>query len=211
MTASIDEVIRQRIKDRLFDDPVRKAKIRPAAYKPRAADISTEKSKLGLGDEYAKEYEQKILGQASEESKEQQEKHKALRELFLKLNSRLDALFSFHAMPKPHKPEATVRTAVAAVSLEEATPTAMASHEALAPEEVYGKRAARTQLATRDELSQAERKAERRKKKRVHKRKDTERAERESLQARITPDGAAAKRLEAKDAERALADAKRKG
>ena len=70
MTATIDEIIKQRIKDGLFDDVVRKAALRPAAYRPKAAELSTEKSKHGLGEEYAKEYEQSILGHESEEQGE---------------------------------------------------------------------------------------------------------------------------------------------
>ena len=92
VTKSIDEIIRQRIKDGVFDDVVRKAALRPAAYRPKAAELSTEKSKHGLGEEYAKEYEQSVLGHESEESKETQQAHAAVRELLGKLNQRLDAL-----------------------------------------------------------------------------------------------------------------------
>ena len=210
VTASIDEIIKQRIKDGLFDDVIRKAALRPNSYKPRAAEISTEKSKLGLGEVYAKEYEQQILGNATEESKEEEKAHAAVRELFATLSSRLDNLFSFHATPKPHQSEVTVKSKVAAVSMEEATPTAMASSESLAPEEVYGKRKG-AKLAAREELSQEERKAQRRKKKRVRKRRGAERDEMEALKAKLTPGGNASKRIDAKNAERALADAKRKG
>lgn len=211
VTATIDEIIKQRIKDGLFDDVVRKAALRPAAYRPKAAELSTEKSKHGLGEEYAKEYEQSILGHESEESKEKQQAHQAVRELLAKLNQRLDALFSFHAAPKPFKPEMSVRSKVAAVALEEATPTAMADAEALAPEEVYGQRKGNGKLAAREELSQEERKALRRRKKRIRKRKGAEHDAAEALRAKLSPGGNAAKRLEAKSAEKALADAKRKG
>ena len=211
MTASIDEIIKQRIKDGLFDDVIRKAALRPNSYRPRAAEISTEKSKEGLGEVYAKEYEQKVLGNVSEESKEEEARHKAVREIFATLSSRLDSLFSFHATPKPHQSEVTVRSKTAAVSMEEATPTAMANSESLAPEEVYGKRKGDAKLAAREELSQEERKAQRRKKKRVRKRRGAERDEMEALKAKLTPGGNAAKRIDAKNAEKALADAKRKG
>lgn len=211
MTASIDDTIRQRVKDGLFDDVVRKAALRSGSFRPKAAEISTEKSKVGLGEEYAKEYEQTVLGHESEESKEAQQAHAAVRELLGKLNQRLDALFSFHAAPAPFKKEMQVRPKVAAVSMEEATPTAMAGAAALAPEEVYGQRKGDRKLASREELSQAERKADRRKKKRIRKRKGAEHDASEALRAKLAPDGNAAKRLEAKSAERALADAKRKG
>ena len=66
-------------------------------------------------------------------------------------------------------------------------------------------------LATRDELSQQERKALRRRKKRIRKRRTAERDGAERLRAKLQPGGAAAKRLETKAAEKVLADAKRTG
>jgi U3 small nucleolar RNA-associated protein MPP10 len=209
-TASIEEIIKARIKDAMWDDVLRRSALQPSRYRPKAAELSTEKSKLGLGEEYAKDYEQQMLGASSAESSERAAAHEAVRLLFAKLGGRLDALFNFHSAPPPHKREATVRSAVAAVRMEEATPTAMADSEGLAPEEVYGARRGNA-LTTRTELSQAERKAQRRKKKRVRKRQSAERDESEALRAKLEPDGAAAKRREARAAEQALADAKRKG
>lgn len=211
VTASFEEIIKQRIKDNLYDDVVRTAALQPARYRPKAAEISTEKSKLGLGEEYAKDYEQQILGAASAGDTANAAAHAALAATFQKLSAKLDALFSFHAMPKPHKREATVRSAMSTVRMEEATPSAMASDAALAPEEVYAAKKGDRQLASREELSQQERKALRRRKKRVRKRRTAERDEADQLRAKLQPDSGAAKRLEAKAADKALADAKRKG
>jgi U3 small nucleolar RNA-associated protein MPP10 len=211
VTASIEEIIKARIKDGLFDDVLRTQALERGRYRPKAAELSTEKSKLGLGEQYAEEYEQKILGAASAESAAEEKVHTAARELFAKLGGRLDALFNFHATPRPFKAEATVRASVSTVALEEAMPTAMAAHEALAPEEVLAPRKGRQALAAREELSQAERKSGRRQKKRVHARKESESREREALAAKLTPGGAASKRIDAREVDAALADAKRKG
>ena len=211
MTESIEDLIKARIKDALWDDVVRKAALQPGAYKPKAAEISTEKAKEGLGEQYAKEYEQAMLGATPAETAAQQKAHDEVKALFAKLSGRLDALFSFHAAPRAHKPEVTVRSNVAAVRMEEATPSAMASADGLAPEEVYAARKNTAQLANREELSQEERKALRRRKKRIRKRQGAERDEAEALRAKLSPNSAAAKRIEARKNEQALADAKRKG
>lgn len=183
----------------------------PLVASQAASLISTEKSKVGLGEEYAQAYEQQVMGMSSAESAKTEAAHTAVRDLYAKLGAKLDALFNFHAVPKPHKAEAKVRANVAAVQMEEAMPTAMAQHQSLAPEEVYGKHKTKESLAARDELSQAERQALRRKKKRVRKRRTGERDEAVALRAKLEPDGNTAKRLEAQKAGAALADAKRKG
>ena len=210
VTASIDEIIRSRVKDGLWDDVIRTAALEPARFRPKAAEINTEKSKLGLGEEYAREYEETVLGATSAEASKAAETHAAVRALYAKLGGKLDALFNFHAVPKPFKPEATVRTAMSAIRMEEAIPTAMASGQTVAPEEVYGAKRGNA-LTTRNELSQEERKTERRKKKRVRKRKTAERDAAEATRAKLNPHGAAAKRIQARKDEEALAKAKRNG
>jgi U3 small nucleolar RNA-associated protein MPP10 len=210
VTASIDDIIKGRIKEALFDDVVRKAALQPGRYKPKAAEISTEKSSVGLGEEYAREYEQTILGQTSAESAKTVAAHGAVRDLLAKLGGKLDALFSFHATPQAFKPEATVRSAMPAVQMEEATPSAMAAHHGLAPEEVYAAKRGNA-LTTREELSQGERKSDRRKRTRVRKRQDAERDNAENLRAKLAPGGKAAQRIQARNDEKALAEAKRKG
>ena len=210
VTSSIEDIIKTRIKESLFDDVVRTAALEKAKYKPKPAELSEEKSGLGLGDAYAKEYEELIMGHTSaERSKIEQAQHE-VKELFSKLGQRLDGLFNFHAVPKPFKSEVSVKSNVSAIRMEEAMPTAMAESMSLAPEEVYGKKKGNA-LTTRTELSQAERKAERRKKKRVKKRVTGEKDHVEEVRARINPEGTSAKRIQAKKDEKALADAKRKG
>ena len=207
---SIEDIIKARIKDELWDDVVRKQAIQPTKYKPKPTEISTEKSTEGLGDVYAREYEQQVLGAKPED--EVNKAHDAARQLFAKLSARLDQLTSFHFVPKPFSgTEATIRANVPAISLEEKTPVAMANSTTLAPEEVFGAKKKDKQLADRDELSQPERKALRQQKKRVRRRQDDEREQQQKLLAKVAPDSAAAKKVEAKQMERELEQAKRKG
>lgn len=211
---SIDELIRGRVKEGLWDDVVRKAAAAPGAYRPKAAGLSHEKSKASLSEVYEQQYDEEARGRegrssAAEEARS--EAHDEARALLSKLTGRLDALFDFHFAPKPHKAEASVRKKVGAVALEEAMPTAVASSAALAPEEVYVPSAKGNKLVDGAELSQNERRARRAKKKRVFKRREAEREEQQAIRAAIAPGGAAAKRIEGQKAERELAEAKRKG
>ncbi|EOD35993.1 hypothetical protein EMIHUDRAFT_252467 [Emiliania huxleyi CCMP1516] len=172
-TRSIEEVIRARCKDGLWDDVVRRAALKPTDFRPKPADLSLEKSDKGLGDEYAAAFEtnartseemprtplSSVLGSKGADAVAKA--HEEARALLAKLDSRLDPLFSFHYAPPPAKREAP------AVSLEEKVPTALAASSTLAPEEVYGRKRSDKALADRAELSQGERKALRSKKKRA--------------------------------------------
>ena len=211
VTASIEQVLLQRISEQLWDDVVRLSSNGPRSTRPKPADISTEKSELGLGEQYERAYEQQMLGHASAETTKQQQAYDEIQKTLSSLLGRLDALFSAHAVPKAHKPEATVRSqSVAVATLEEATPTAMGAAEALAPEEVFQQRKTLKELAVRQELSQEERGALRRKKKRVRKRQGAETKEIDALRAKMSPNGGALRQSDAAVGQQ-LADAKRKG
>ena len=138
-TAALEDVIRRRIADGAFDDPL--PYIPPAALpdpSSSAAALSTDKSKEGLGELYAKQYQADVLGARPQEeavAKAEAEAGALLKALFTKL----DALTNFAFTPKPAPPpEMAVRAAdVPAVALEEALPSAVSAASARAPEEVY--------------------------------------------------------------------------
>ena len=77
--------------------------------------------------------------------------------------------------------------------------------------QVYAQQRGNRALASREELSQEERKALRRRKKRVHARKTSETEAREALRATLLPDSMSAKRREATRLDKDLTEAKRKG
>jgi len=204
----VEEIIKARIKDELWDDPIRKAALETRKFRPKAAELSQEKSSIGLAEQYEKDYAEQVLGHRKPD--EVSEAHKAVDATFDKLSAKLDALFAFHFTPRKPKAEVTIRSAMPAVQLEEAIPTAVANSSTLAPEEVYGVKKG-VKLADRSEMTQEERKAYRRKKKRVHARRTAEKLEQTKLRATLQPGGAAAKKLDDDKVSRDLADAKRKG
>ena len=209
MPRSLEDIIQVRCKDDIWDDVLRKRKLKSKAFRAKAAELSQEKSIEGLGQLYEAEYAKELLGQKAPDALKAE--HLALNTQLLKLSARLGSLYSFHFVPKPHEQEFNVRPKVSSIALEEKLPTAHAASSSLAPEEVYGAKRGDACLAEQQELTQRERKALRQKKKRLHKRKEGEKQEQAKLGAALLPESRAAKKLAAAQVEKELADAKRKG
>lgn len=211
-TASIEDIIRQRIFDGLFDDPVRTL---PADYeearkkKQRAPlpEISQEKPQEGLAELYEKEFAEergkvsKAAEAASsitvrdvdpEDSPEQAE----VNRLFKRLSNRLDSLASLHFTPAPPKmpSEMEVKPNVPAMNVEEAIPEAVSDAALLAPREVHAAEAG--DLQGEVETDKLERRARRRTKKR-HISKDNKRKDGEDREAEMAdPELAETRRAE---------------
>jgi U3 small nucleolar RNA-associated protein MPP10 len=58
VSRGIEDIIKDRIKEEIWDDPIRKAALTPAKFKPKAAELSQEKSRVGLAEEYEKQYKE---------------------------------------------------------------------------------------------------------------------------------------------------------
>ncbi|PFH34136.1 putative M phase phosphoprotein MPP10 [Besnoitia besnoiti] len=167
----IEKILRQRIEENLFDDVIRRAVVPPNQMKKgddATVELDMEKSKVGLGDLYAMEYEQKLMGGAGGSGKvSAEEKQKAeLLEMFGELMYKLDCLsnMSFRPAPPAVAEKAKLGSGdggVAAVQVEEAVPVLHSDALRKAPEEL---RKAPKQK-DKSEMTQAERKAERRNKK----------------------------------------------
>eukprot|EP00281_Chroomonas_sp_CCMP1168_P026049 CAMPEP_0206229694 /NCGR_PEP_ID=MMETSP0047_2-20121206/9838_1 /ASSEMBLY_ACC=CAM_ASM_000192 /TAXON_ID=195065 /ORGANISM="Chroomonas mesostigmatica_cf, Strain CCMP1168" /LENGTH=345 /DNA_ID=CAMNT_0053653019 /DNA_START=100 /DNA_END=1137 /DNA_ORIENTATION=- len=187
MTESIEAMIKKRCLDEHWDDPVRKA---PATQKARKEqeEVDTEKSKLGLGDLYAKEYERQILG-AKDEDK-YAVKHAEVEALFAKVCNRLDLLSNFHYTPQVVTDEITVRPNVPAISLEEALPVGVSEAQALAPEEVYRSKKRSDDLKGEGDATSEDRNRLRNSKKRKHKKTMQKRKETMKAQGRAPMDDA---------------------
>ena len=67
-TAALEDVIKQRIRDEAWDDVERK--VTEQVAKKELAEVSQEKSKLGLGEIYEKEYMQKAMGVEADDPKQ---------------------------------------------------------------------------------------------------------------------------------------------
>lgn len=88
-TESLEELIKQRIKDNKFDDPIRKTKPALSTSTPRQVEVSSEKSKVGL----AQLYEQQLIAQTSVKKPKdgpEKEVEDKLDALFRKLDALID-------------------------------------------------------------------------------------------------------------------------
>lgn len=85
-TESLEELIKQRIKDNRFDDPIRKTKPALANTSSKQVEVSSEKSKVGL----AQLYEQQLITQTSDKKRKdgpEKEVEDKLHALFKKLDA----------------------------------------------------------------------------------------------------------------------------
>ncbi|KAB0369069.1 hypothetical protein FD755_019074 [Muntiacus reevesi] len=186
-TLQLEDIIKQRIRDQAWDDVVRKEKPKEDAfeYKKRLT-LDHEKSKLSLAEIYEQEYiklnQQKT---AEEENPEHVEIQKMMDSLFLKL----DALSSFHFIPKPPVPEIKVVSNLPAVTMEEVAPVSVSDAALLAPEEVKEKNKA-GDIKTAAEKTATDKKRERRKKKYQKHLKIKEKEKRRRLLEKNNPDQA---------------------
>lgn len=135
----IELIARRRIADALFDDVVRKADTRPATKKEdddsTAETLNFQKSRVGLGDIYAQQYEEEVFGKLSKENEKVSKEKLLCKELFGQLMYKLDQLTNAHFVPKPMA-IGGVNTSVDSIELEEAVPVTMMGADRKAPEEV---------------------------------------------------------------------------
>ena len=143
-TANIEEMIKRRILAEDWDDVVPRELPDVAWNKKRGElpEVSQEKSKLGLGELYEREYLKKAVGydvDAVEKETEDEKAKSEMKALFAGLCSRLDALSNYHFAPRPISDEAEVRTVTKpAIAMEEVLPLHVSNARGVAPEEVYG-------------------------------------------------------------------------
>ncbi|TRY82212.1 hypothetical protein DNTS_023860 [Danionella cerebrum] len=159
-TLKLEDIIKQRIKDQVWDDVVRKEKPKEEVFEY--------KKRLTLDHEKSKQKE--------EENPAHVEIQKLMDTLFLKL----DALSNFHFTPKPHVPEVKVVSNLPSIAMEEVAPVNVSDGTLLAPEEVKEKNKAGDILGD-SEKTLTDKKRERRKKKIMKRLKIQEREKRQKL------------------------------
>lgn len=170
-TITLEDIIRQRIKDKAWDDVVKKEKPVDDQLKFRKTEILDQsKSKLSLAQVYETEYlKQKQAATGDVEEEKEPESHRQIRETMSQLFSKLNALCHYHYTPKPAQAEVKIVSNTPAISMEEVAPVAMSEAALLAPEEVKKKQ--RGDLMSKEERTQTDKKRERRKKKKLQKTK----------------------------------------
>ncbi|KAJ3018481.1 u3 small nucleolar ribonucleoprotein MPP10 [Thoreauomyces humboldtii] len=144
ITATLEDLIKQRIKDQLFDDVIRKAAPRDRDYDPnRRGEINDEKSTKSLAQVYEEDFVRRSTGAAkgpTEKDEALKKQHDEITDLFRTLCSDLDALSNWHFAPKPassHDLEVVPLVNVPALEMEEVTPSHVAAGTLAAPQEVY--------------------------------------------------------------------------
>ncbi|OUC40302.1 Mpp10 protein, partial [Trichinella nativa] len=160
---TLEEMIKRRIRDGAWDDPVRKVKpiTEPAVYKNKLI-LDQQKSKQSLSEIYEQEYLKKTQKLEEEQKNPAHEEiRKGLKDLFFKL----DALTNFHYTPKTPVPELKVVDNMPSVVMEEVAPIAVADSTLLAPEELKEK-AVHLPIAP-EEMTRTDRNRARRKLKRM--------------------------------------------
>ncbi|KAI0757031.1 U3 small nucleolar ribonucleoprotein complex, subunit Mpp10 [Daedaleopsis nitida] len=167
---SLEERIKARIIETLFDDVVRKRPIDDKPFLPsRFFELQDTKSKQSLAEIYEDEYTAAQSGGGAGEDRDGKLKkeHQEIEKLWENICSKLDALCNAHFTPKAPKATITSISNVAAATLESALPTTKATSTMLAPEEVYAP--ASSDMYARSELTPTEKRALRNKQKKANK------------------------------------------
>ncbi|KNE54782.1 hypothetical protein AMAG_00735 [Allomyces macrogynus ATCC 38327] len=166
-TSTLEDLIKERIIKREFDDVERKVVVQAPVYRPRE-EISDEKSKQSLAELYENEYMQQVTQSKSSKVVEAlNEQHAEIDKMEKDLFYKLDALSNFYFTPKPVAAAAVVSSDVPAIAVEEVIPVHVSDAAMRAPEEVYDKQ---KNLKAKTEMS-AQEKAAQRKKAKAGKRK----------------------------------------
>ncbi|KAI3634054.1 hypothetical protein MIR68_007658 [Amoeboaphelidium protococcarum] len=160
-TSTIESMIKQRIKDAVFDDVERKYELPPSAQNGAADRHGRKRERLEIDDNqnaqslsqmYENEYQEaraaaELNGQSDvirltkEDMLSQSNpkpEHLEIKSLFQKLCYNLDSLTQHHFVPRPAEMELRVlSSSTPAIDMEEALPVNVSNESVLAPQEVY--------------------------------------------------------------------------
>lgn len=170
-TLTLEDIIKRRVKDKAWDDVVKKDKPVDDQLSFRKTEVLDHaKSKLSLAQVYEAEYlKQKAALSGEKEEEKEPESHTEIRDAMSKLFAKLDALCHYHYTPKAPQADVKIVSNTPAISMEEVAPVATSDATLLAPEEVKKKR--RGDLMSQQERTQADKNRERRKKKKLQRKK----------------------------------------
>merc|ERR1712025_407201 len=192
----LEDIIRQRVKDKAWDDVERKIKPveDPVEYKKKLV-LDQEKSKLSLAQVYEEEY-MKLADNATAkkpsvgllDKDDEEETPAEVEEIKTMMNTlfrKLDSLTHLHYTPKQKSAELKIVRNIPSINMEEVAPTAASNAALLAPAEVVDKE--KGELMEDKEKSKTDKKRERRQKKAIKRATIREREKREALVNKINP------------------------
>ncbi|KAJ3108331.1 u3 small nucleolar ribonucleoprotein MPP10 [Phlyctochytrium planicorne] len=189
-TLTLEDMIKQRVKDAVFDDVERKLAPREKTYDPNRKDIIDEqKSSKSLAEVYEDEYMSKQGGEKIKTAREEKVEaaHKEIDELWVNLMSSLDALANYSYSPDAPKIEMEIVPApnVAAITIEEIIPASVSDAKLAAPEEVYeGKSGkSKSEMTSKDKKKARSSEKKRHKRAKLEKEKEIKAREAEKVRA----------------------------
>ncbi|XP_052283168.1 U3 small nucleolar ribonucleoprotein protein MPP10-like isoform X2 [Dreissena polymorpha] len=182
-TKTLEDLIKQRIKDKAWDDVERKVKQteNPFEFKKRIT-LDQEKSKMSLGEIYEQEY---LKQQQTEQVEKTDPDHDSIKKMMTSLFIKLDALSNFHYTPKHAAPEVHIITNQPSIAMEEVAPVAVSDAKLLAPEEIKDK--VKGEMKGDSEKTKSDRLRERQKKKKEKRIKRKEKDQRQKLIEKLNP------------------------
>eukprot|EP01134_Creolimax_fragrantissima_P000240 CFRG0240T1 len=185
VTQSLEDMIKQRIKDDAWDDVERKEALPTHTTRRANYELDMEKSKKGLADVYEEEYMKQVGGAPDAEAIKTKAEQDKVTEEFMQLCAKLDALANFHYTPARAKEDVAIIVNKSALAMEEVLPTAVSTVQQLAPEEAYRK--SRQELKGDDEKTESDRARERKAKKADKRQKNKETDERRKKLEKTNP------------------------
>ena len=163
-TTTLEDLIRQRIKDDLWDDVVKKVVVKERAFDPnRKLEMADQKNSKSLAEVYEEEYlrqtQEKDGTHLTEKDEALLKDHEEITTLFNGLCQALDALSNSHFTPKAPVFEVEVlpNVNVPAISMEEVMPSTVSDAKLVSPEEVYQTKVGKSE----EEKNASDRKRER--------------------------------------------------
>ncbi|KAF8254046.1 Mpp10 protein [Wilcoxina mikolae CBS 423.85] len=145
VTEGLEDMIKRRILNAQFDEVVKR---RPGdisdKFRRGRVELDDSKPQESLAEVYERDHLKSTNPEDNPDASDEklQKEHKEIEAIWLDVSRKLDALTSWHFTPKPPKPSLAIVSDVAAISMEEAQPSAAAGGIAanvsmLAPQEIY--------------------------------------------------------------------------